>query len=383
MNTRHTLPFLLSLVLLLGVAACSKDDTTVSPPDQSTGKTITGDTLTGNIKGKMQAGKTYYLASDAFVQKGDTLTIEPGAHLVALGPSPSGVYTLFIRGALFANGSKDQMILMAPQQQYAGAWGGIQCDSPSVVSLKFCRIDYAGGLRPDGKPRPAIYYFSNAANTSQFILEDCILFKPKDDGFMIYGGKGSVLRNYFPWNGEVDGSGPNFKAGFKGVCAYNYIWSCVDQSIRVETSATVLYPQTDVEIYNNTIVNSGHKNPAKPGAGILIDKFARAKVYNNIFVNTVIGLRITAVADTANTFYGNNLFYTTIDSLRQNFYPGFDYGRPQSTDLIQVDPMFVKFNPDMNAPTDENDVHLKSGSPALGKGNPAYDVDLGAFTAKR
>lgn len=383
MNYRCSLPVVLAIMLALGIAACSKNDTSVNPPDRSNAQTIDKDTLSGNIKGVMKSGKTYYLAADAFVQKGDTLTVESGARLVALGPAPSGVYTLFIRGAMFANGTSDKMIYMGPQQQYSGAWGGIQCDSPSVVSLRFCRIDYAGGLRPDGKPRPAIYYFSNAANTSQFILEDCILYKPKDDGFMIYGGKGSILRNYFSWNGEVDGSGPNFKAGFKGVCAYNYIWSCVDQSIRVETSATVLFPQTDVEIYNNTIINSGQKNPAKPGAAILIDKFARAKVYNNIFVNTIVGLRITKVADTANTFYGNNLFYTTIDSLRKNFYPIDDYGRPRTSDLIQVDPKFVKYDPDMNAPTDESDVHLQPGSPALGRGNPLYDTDLGCYTSKR
>ncbi len=380
-TSRHTL-WPLSAALLLGLQACGEENTIVDPPNQ-TGATIEGDTLKGSIKGVMKSGRTYYLVADATVQKGDTLTIEPGASLVALGPAPSGAYTLFIRGALIAHGTSDKMINLAPKQQFAGAWGGIQCDSPSVVSMKFCRIDYAGGLRPDGKPRPAIYYFSNAANTSEFILEDCILYKPKDDGFMIYGGKGRVVRNYFPWNGEVDGSGPNFKAGFKGICAYNYIWSCVDQSIRVETGTTVLFPQTDVEIYNNTIVSSGHKNPSRPGAAILIDKFAKARIYNNIIVNSFIGIRITTAADTANTVYGNNLFYTTIDSLRKSFYPSDAVGRRQPTDLMQVDPMFVAFDPNMNAPTDGNDPHLKPGSPAIGAGNGLYDPDLGAFTSKR
>ncbi|KXK55316.1 MAG: right-handed parallel beta-helix repeat-containing protein [Chlorobi bacterium] len=365
-------------MLALGVVACGEDDASTKPttPDSQ----AISDTLKGNIKGTMKAGKTYYLTADATVLKGDTLKIEPGVKLIDLSN-----HALIIKGALLAHGSKDSMIYMGPDasRQTTGSWAGILCDSPSVVSLQWCRLDYAGGIRPDGRPRPAIYYFSNAANTSEFYLEDCIIYKPKDDGFMLYGGKGHILRNQFLWNGEVEGSGPNFKAGFKGKIAYNYIWSCTDQCIRVETGSTVLFPQTDVEIYNNTIINSGHKNSSRPGAGVKIDLFSRAKVYNNIMVNTRLGLNITKKADTANCMYGNNLFYTTVDSLQQYFYPADGYGKPQSTDLIQVDPLFVKFNPDMNALTDDNDVHLQAGSPTLGKGNAAYDPDLGCFTAKR
>lgn len=369
-------------LLAIGAYGCSDSDT-VGPPGDD-GSVIKTDTLSGNIKGTMQAGKTYYLAADAFVQKGDTLRIEKGARLVALGPGATGVYTLFIRGTLLAEGTRDSMIVMEPLQRYSGAWGGLQCDSPNVVSLKFTQIDLAGGLRPDGRPRPAIYILSSGVDC-EFILEDCILSKPKDDGFTIYGGHGRIMRNYFPWNGEVDGSGPNFKSGFRGKVAYNYIWSCVDQCIRVETSSAVLFPQTDVEIYNNTIINSGHKNPARPGAAILIDKFARAKVYNNIIVNCLRGLHITPLADTANTVYGNNLFYTTIDSLRQNFYPPRPIGvaQPVASDLVQVDPMFVTYDANTNAATDQNDVHLRLGSPAIGAGNPSYDEDLGCWGRRR
>lgn len=376
----RSLIMIVAAISLCGLISCS-DDNVVTPPGGN-GSAIVKDTLAGNIEGVMTAGKTYYLAADAFVQKGDTLRIEKGARLIALGPSPTGVYTLFIRGTLLCEGSSDSMIVLEPLQKFSGAWGGIQCDSPNVVSLKYTRIDYAGGLRPDGKPRPAIYILSTGVDC-EFILEDCILNKPKDDGFMIYGGHGRIMRNSFPWNGEVDGSGPNFKSGFKGKVAYNYIWSCVDQCIRVETSATVLFPQTDVEIYNNTIINSGHKNPARPGAAILIDKYARAKVYNNIFVNTFRGLHITKLADTANTSCGNNLFYATIDSLRGNFYPSTGVGRPQPSDLIQVDPLFVRYDANTNATTDESDVHLQAGSPAIGAGNPSYDEDLGCWGRRR
>lgn len=379
----------LSILLLCFIALVGcNESTTVIAPEQSNAVDVASlDTLRGAVHGTMEAGGTWVIADDIFVPAGDTLRVGPGVKLIILGPAPSrsGVLSLFVRGALIVEGARDSMVEIGPpaDRHFAGAWGGIQCDSPSVVSLKWCRIDYGAGLRPDGRPKPAIYFFSNAANTSRFILEDCVLYKPKDDGFLVFGGSGRIVRNSFLFCGQVEGSGPNFKNGFSGEVAYNYIWSTCDQSIRVETGVTALYPQTDLVIHNNTIINSGHKNPSRPGAAIKIDKFARARVYNNIFVNTRIGLYITRDADTLHTSYGNNLFYTTVDSLRQFYYPLDGRGHPQPSDLINVDPRFVRYDPDITAAADRNDLHLQSDSPALGAGNPEYDPDLGAFTAHR
>lgn len=374
-----TLLLCTALVSLL-VAACG-DDTTVNNPNDNAGAEIgERDSLSGAIKGTMKEGKTYYLVSDATVNAGDSLVIQPGAKLVDLNN-----HTLFVRGALLAHGTEDKMIRMGPDvdRQEWGAWGGIQCDSPSVVSLKWCRIDYAGGLRPDGRPRPAVYYFSNKENTSEFYVEDCYFYKPLDDGFLVYGGRGHVLRSTFIYNGEQEGSGINFKTGFTGEIAYNYVWNCVDHAIRIETDANVLFPQTDVDIHNNTIVTYGFRNLSRPGAGVIIDKYAKARIYNNIFVDGRVGIRITQAADAEHTEYGNNLFYTTVDSLQEYFYPPDGVGSSQASDLIQVDPMLTTFVPYPKGTEDPNDPTLRSGSPAIGAGNPKYDQDIGAFTAKR
>jgi len=34
-----------------------------------------------------------------------------------------------------------------------------------------------------------------------------------------------------------------------------------------------------------------------------------------------------------------------------------------------------------NGATTSNDFHLQAGSPALGKGNPTYNSDIGAYTS--
>jgi hypothetical protein len=368
------------LALAVTVGACSKDETVVSPTGTDSQTIGDKDTLSGTVKGTLKAGKTYYMTTDVKVNAGDTLTAEPGSTVIDLGN-----HTLFIRGAIFINGTKDQMVNFGPDaaRQTPGAWGGIECDSPSVASFKYCRVLYGCGIRPDGRPRPSVYFLSNSQNTSTFIMEDCEVSYTKDDGVQLTGGVGHIFRSVFRMNGVVEGSGVNFKSGFTGDVAYNYVWSSNDHAIRAITSATVLFPQTNVNIYNNTIVNYGGKNPSRPGAGVLIDQNTRANVYNNIFVNGRIGLRVTSAADVQNTHYGNNLFYTTVDSLQDYFYPSDGVGQAQTSDLIQVDPKFVNFDPNIDATSDQNDVHLQAGSPAIGKGNPTYDPDLGAYTAKR
>jgi hypothetical protein len=377
-STRITLAFI-ALLMASAFIACNDDETIVNNNNPNS-SVITRDTLSGAIKGTMKAGKTYYITSDITVNAGDSLVIEPGVNVVDLANN-----TIYIRGALIAAGTKEKMINFGPDvaRQVPGAWGGIELDSPSVAILKYCRVLYGCGIRPSGVARPSVYFFSNSANTTQFIMEDCEVSYTKDDGIQLNGGTGHVLRSTFRMNGSGEGSGVNFKLGFTGNVAYNYVWSSNDHAIRAITSTVKLFPQTNVNIYNNTIINYGGKNPSRPGAGVLIDQNARANVYNNIFINGRIGLGIGLTADTVNTHCGNNLFYATVDSLRQYFYPMNYLGRPQSTDLLQVDPVFVAFDPNITAISDNNDPHLKPGSPALGKGNAAYDLDLGAFTTKR
>ena len=195
---RNIFSFLiLSLSLGLGLVSC--DESTTAPFEPPNPAAEVGDTLRGPIKGVMKGGRTYYLWEDAFVGRGDTLVIEPGAKLIAprVNPIDQSVYTLYIRGALLAEGTEEQMIYMGPgdDRKFFGSWGGIQCDSPAVVSFRFVNMEYAGGIRPSGQPRPAIYFFSNAAGTSRFIMEDCRIYGPIDNGFTLYGGSGRIVPN--------------------------------------------------------------------------------------------------------------------------------------------------------------------------------------------
>ena len=119
-----------------------------------------------------------------------------------------------------------------------------------------------------------------------------------------------------------------------------------------------------------------------------MDKNARGDIYNNLLVNNYYGLDINPVADVANVRYGNNFFYTAIDSTRKYFYPTGSVGKAQATDLVSTsktdkDPLFVKLaaTTDPALGVDPNDLHLQGNSPAKGKGNPTYNADIGAYTS--
>lgn len=115
------------------------------------------------------------------------------------------------------------------------------------------------------------------------------------------------------------------------------------------------------------------------------------------------GEEIFPDADIANTKYGNNLFYASVDAfndntvtpavpvnIRANFFPNDGVGKAQASDLISTaignnDPMFKTFDTTVvgsaTGQASANDYHLQSGSPAIGKGNPTYNADMGAYTS--
>ncbi|MFX5760806.1 hypothetical protein ABTE44_18935, partial [Acinetobacter baumannii] len=66
------------------------------------------------------------------------------------------------------------------------------------------------------------------------------------------------------------------------------------------------YPATNVNSYNNTIVNCGYRRAAAGrGGSINFEQGAGGLAYNNLIVNCKFGLRVVQnpIADTANLRY--------------------------------------------------------------------------------
>lgn len=363
------------LLGLLGVAfsACHKEESVkVSTAAVSVGQTITSDTLSGTVKGTMLTGHTYYFRSDITVNAGDTLLMQEGTRLIALGDGKSTLTTpqITVNGTFISLGTQDNNnfitvpdSLRKSDNMGKGYWGGIQAGEKSGdVIIKWTHLEFAGGPAGDAAD-PAVYaagdprYMLVYTNIDgQCIVEDSWFYGTTDDGCRILHGKISFMRNTFEACGKAGGESLNIKAGTVGDVAYNVSIGAATNSFKVSNSggATV---QTNVYVYNNTIINGGMRQ-VKSGRGgsINYEKGAQGKIYNNIIVNSRFGLRVTSDADTAHLAYNNQFYYANADYMISQF---------NATDGVAY-----------NKSGDVRSTTVKTNNPLFG----AYDVDQFDFS---
>lgn len=398
MKTKYTHILLSGILITIGFISCKKAElTTFTKVKIPTSSPIQPGNITGFVKGTLLTGQIYTVTGDVTVKSGDTLSAQPGAIVIVKNNAQFN-----IQGVLNLLGSQDQPIYFNSDSNKPGTWGGFQANSAQAITIKWTHIDNTGGPDAGGGARRTIV----VQGAIPVDIEDSWFTNGQDDLMGLFGPKITILRNTISSSGSTDGEGINLKSGTTGVVAYNVIFSQAGSGVKLETSASVPFPQTEVDVYNNTIVAVGwRRGSAEPGRGTSVGVNAIGHIYNNIYVNCYHGIEIFNDADVVHTTYGNNLFYATVDTyvdlvdptiiinLRDNFYPAGASGKPQPSDLIStkignLDPLFVKFDGTVAAPNgypNTNDFHLNPGSPAFGAGNPNFhnglgNLDLGAYT---
>src|ERR1700761_385874 len=139
------LNILIAVAAIVLASACHKaENAKISAIVVNASNPITTDTLSGTIKGTLLAGKTYYFASNITVNGGDTLLMQAGSKLIALGDGLTDATgpEIFVHGTFISLGTQDnqnyitvskaaQLHTEAGQQNYTnvfqGWWGGIFC----------------------------------------------------------------------------------------------------------------------------------------------------------------------------------------------------------------------------------------------------------------
>ncbi|MFN8357557.1 MAG: right-handed parallel beta-helix repeat-containing protein [Spirosomataceae bacterium] len=356
---------LLALVSLMGLWSCSEDeDVYISEGEKIIGKGITSDTLSGAVKGTLVAGNTYYFKSDIIVNAGDTLLMQSGAKLIAIGDGTTTAKSpqITVNGTFMSLGTKDKQNYITvidsyrdPANAFKGYWGGIQCGSKSGdLIIKWTHIEFVGG--PSGPANdPAIYSEGSARYTilfssesSNFVLEDSWIYGSKDDAIRCVGGKMSIMRNTFEMCGEKGGESFNVKSGAVGDIAYNLFIGAATNGAKLSNSGGSKI-QCNVNIYNNTFVNCGMRQ-VKTGRGGSINTEAGAKglIYNNLIVNCRFGLRVVVDTDTLNTKYNNQFYYGNDDAFVKEFNATAGISKPQKGDIYgkakENDPLFVAYD---------------------------------------
>lgn len=426
--------------LMLALSAChQKEIVNISPPLISTANAITSDTLKGTVKGTLLTNKTYYFKTDITVNDGDTLLMQSGVHLIAIGDglTPDTSPEIFMHGTFISLGTADNqnyitvpnaaaLHTQATQQNYTnvflGWWGGITCTPAAATAsnpnpkggdliLKWTHIEFAGGpagskdnqaFYTSGSPRYNIYF---ANITKNMIIEDSWLFGAKDDNIRTDGGKISVMRNTFELCGGVGGEFLNMKSGTVGDVAYNMCIGSATNSLKVSDAGST-GTQANVNMYNNTMVNGGYRQ-TKSGRGGAFDfeKSGKGKVYNNLIINCRFSMRVTSDADVANVFYDNNLFYGSSAAIVGQFYTTDSYTGIKkgandilSTTAQQNNPLFYGYDVNLYnftanpGPIVANlqpytvvaiangNFKIQATSPAIGKGKTDF-TPLGTVTA--
>jgi len=412
MYTKYKLIYGCALALIAGtLGACHKEENVnISPAKQSASHPITSDTLTGAVNGTLLSGKTYYFSSDITINDKDTLLMQPGSHLCAIGDgklyntSPQ----ITCNGTFLSLGTADSnnYITVPDNMRNAsnigkGLWGGIQCGETSGdVVIKWTHIEFAGGpagpaadpnVFAPNDPRNSLSYTNINGNV---IIEDSWIFGTSDDGMRLLHGHVSVMRNTFEDCGTTGGEGLNLKNGCVGDVGYNLVIGAATNAFKVSNSGGGAV-QNKTYLYNNTMLNSGFRQlKAGRGGSIDYEKNAQGKIYNNIIINCRFGMRITPDADVANITYNNQFFYANAQSLINQFYSvdGSPLVKKQDGDIMSAspkdnNPRFKLYDVDqfdystvtpplavsampMAIVTDANyDFSLLSSSPAYQKGN--------------
>lgn len=347
--------------------SCHKDTLTyVSKPNIGLANNVTKDTLEGSVKGNLLSGRVYYFKDNIRINKGDTLFMQPGSVLIALGDGTQQHSPQITNsGTLISLGSEERpnFITVLPSLRKEvnvckGYWGGIQCDTTANIIIKWTHIEFAGApagentdksLYASGDPRYSIA-FTNIHG--QFIVENSWIYGSKDDGMRVVSGKINVIGNTFESCGLLGGESFNVKSGTVGNVAYNVSIGAATNSFKVSNNKGATPIQAVVNVYNNTILNGGFRQ-IKDGRGgsINYEQGAAGNVYNNIIVNTRFGLRFTDI-DNAHLAYGNTLFYANDPREIPQFWATDGIAKQQSTDIVSKtimtnDPLFNNYNVNM------------------------------------
>jgi hypothetical protein len=431
--------------------SCSKSSTDLAPAYFKAGAAISDTTTGGTLKGTMLAGKTYRIKRDIIVNPTDTLVIQPGVKLY-FGATPVGgnAISVIVHGTLLSLGTQTKPIYFTVENQtktdtpgqdpttdpaYKGLWGGIlgDIDTKNMI-IKWTHVEFGCGkllTSPvTGISNGGSAYMISFVNPDGiFVLEDSWVYGGVDDPIRIQGGKINVMRNTFEKGGLFGGESLNVKSGTVGNYAYNVTIGSATNGPKASNKGGK-NPQTNIYMYNNTIINSGYRrNSDGRGGSLNFEEGAKGLAFNNIVVNCKYGLRILTApkgtatqysgnplppSDFANITYGNNFYY--VDSLKRanQIYPvesgtGVPTGTnadipnfttlgitlastfpPTATGIVAAydgtaaiqaagtNPKFVNFTLPYNGrPQDISyatgfDFHLQSGSPALGKGNTSF-----------
>lgn len=375
----------------------------------------------GEVSGIWESGNTYVVRGDLVVPANESLTIEEGVTVMIDGDGSQGSPEIVVRGNIYSLGTEDRpVIFTAPSNLttqsniFTGLWGGIICvGTVDEAVFEYTEILYAGapagqnsvtvsiGELDEGDERYGIYFENE---NGKFVLKNSRVSFTPDDGVVLNGGQILVYNNLFELNGRTGGESMNINSGVVGDIAFNVFYSPATNGVKWDNKGNKT-PQTDCQLYNNTIIAGGFRQEKTGRGGSLnIQRDGRGMIHNNLMVNCRFGVRLREdqIPDTANVVVGYNFHYGDVQSIVDEFYPSAGLlvagSSETSNDIIGAvganNPQFVNFDVSpfnvqtatqpnsASLPSTTNDFRLMASSPALGVGKSNFSPKLGSLSTQ-
>lgn len=396
------------LALVLGTAAlsaCSSTEDTVGEGGDGSGNDST--LVPSDDKYPADAivwheDSTVVLTDHLVIPEGKSLYIEPGVKVVA---SDSTIKPeIVVLGNLYSMGTAEKPVTFTiadnlKTDRFCRNWGGIICGFDcKELYLDHTIMEYCGARTTENSPSfqhqlfktetgegvPAVHFCNPDGS---MIITNCTFRNNAEDQIYITGGKSIVANNRFITSGYDGGEAINYKSDCLADIAYNLIYDANTNGFKLSNSGFTAL-QSDLNVYNNTIVNSGWRRPSKKGGSIWLESNILVNLCNNLIYDCRWGIKESTEegegADPNCVITPNYYFASTAAGVEQ-MTPNTDLGILSGADDIrslqpgQNNPLFVNFTQQSNininvggnadgAPVafnDSWDFHLQAGSPAL------------------
>ena len=400
-------------VAAAALTACSDDNDNNGSGGNGGNGGNGSDTTVVSPDGKYPAGSivwhedsTVVLTDHLVIPEGTSLYIEPGVKVVM---SDSTIKPeIVVLGNLYSMGTAAKPVTFTvaddlKTDRFCRNWGGIICGYDcKELYLNYTVMEYGGARTTENSPSfrhqlfktetgegvPAVHFCNRDGS---MIITNCTFRNNAEDQIYITGGKSIVSGNRFITSGYDGGEAINYKSDCLADIAYNLIYDANTNGFKLSNSG-FLELQSDLNVYNNTIVNSGWRRPSKKGGSIWLETSVLVHLMNNLVYDCRWGIKESTDEGDGrdpNCVITPNYYYaSTADGVAQ-MQPDAELGILRGADDIfsltpgDKNPLFVNFTQQSNininvggnadgapvAYNDNWDFHLQAGSPALTGGS--------------
>ena len=271
------------------------------------------------------------LAESVKIPEGASLYIEPGVTVTCKSDVQVPI-EIVVLGNLYCMGTAEHPVTITSNTRKPADWGGIICGYNSgEVVLNHVDVAYAGATPTESSISfqnqlfktkidggvPA-FHFCNV--NGKFVMANSFFHDNYNDQTYFTGGSGIIYNCIFADSGNaVDGGEAiNVKSGCKLDIANNIIYNACTNAFKLSNAPiTETIPLTQINVYNNTMVDCGwRRSKNSKGGCIWLEKAIAPTFVSNLIVDCRYGMKQPKKdgADIANSRIAPNFYYASTET---------------------------------------------------------------------